>query len=74
MSDWKCPFCGSDKLKIKKASGDMVRKKKVVWGEDLYEPETDFCCRKQAHNQKFINARYDKTLSDVPDLDDVAKL
>lgn len=52
----------------------MVRKKKVVWGEDLYEPETDFCCRKQAHNQKFINARYDKTLSNVPDLDDVSKL
>ena len=74
MSDWKCPFCGSDKLMIKKASGDMVRKKKVVWGEDLYEAATDFCCRKQAKNNAYIKAKFDSTLSDVPDLDDIAKL
>jgi len=72
--DWKCVFCGSDKIKVNKASGDMVRKKKIVWGEDMYEIATDFCCRKQAANDAHRKARYDPRLSDVPDLDDIAKL
>ena len=74
MSDWECPFCGSDKLKIKKASGDVVKKNRFVWGEDMYEPVTDFCCRKQAKNAAYLKSRYDPTISNIPELDDIAKL
>lgn len=66
MSDFKCPFCGSDKLKIETPFVEMKG-----WKE--YENKTTYCCGAQAKNQKYIRDRYDQTRTDNPQSDDVSK-
>jgi len=73
VSDFKCPFCGSDKLYVEQG-GNMVKKKNPVWGEDLYEVEKRLCCKFQARNKAHIDAKYSKTLGRTPTLEEVWKL
>lgn len=63
MSDWKCPFCGSDKLRIETPYLKPV----------THEPITTFCCRSQAKNNQYIKNRYDPRDSNRPDADDVSR-
>lgn len=73
MSDFKCTFCNSDKLRVEKPY--MVKKKTMQWGEDegLFEMATDYCCKSQARNQEYIRKRYHPTHSRKPTSEEVAK-
>ena len=64
MSDFKCPFCGSDKLRYEAPYVELNKQ-----GE--YVPKTTFCCKQQATNQKFIDRRFKE--EDKPELDEVSK-
>lgn len=66
MSDFHCPFCGSDKLKIETPFVEMTS-----WKE--YANKTTYCCATQAKNQKYIKDRYDKTREGNPSTEDVSK-
>lgn len=64
MNDFKCPFCGSQKLKI-----DTPFLKPVT-----HEPIQTFCCRPQAKNQEFIKKRYHPTLGRKPTTEEVSEI
>lgn len=64
MSDWKCPFCGSDKLKFPSPYVELNSQ-----GE--YVPKMEFCCKSQKQNQNFINKRFKE--GDKPDLEKVGE-
>ena len=63
--DWKCPFCGSPKLKI--PTGFV----KPVGYQGETEEEMRFCCKAQAANDKFIDKAYHP--DDAPSVDAVSK-
>ena len=69
MSDFKCTFCGSDKLKIDKPY--MTKDK--VWPMK-YKTEQDYCCRTQAKNQEYREKKFHPTRSTKPTSEEVAKL
>lgn len=69
--DKKCQFCGEN---ILQEQPYMVKKKRPVWGEEMFETKKDFCCTAQKRNQEFHKNRYDPTLGNVPDIEDVGKL
>ena len=71
MSDFKCPFCGSDKLKLE----TPYVKTTYVWGangkEEKTEAETRFCCQAQAQNHEFVKKNFDP--DHQPTQEEVAK-
>lgn len=69
MSEFKCPFCGSNELKIKRITqfGPEV-KFSAETGKD--EVVSDFCCEAQRRNHK--NAlSYDQ--DSRPDVEEIGK-
>ncbi len=60
MSDFKCQFCGSNKLKYEKPYVELDNN-----GE--YTPPFNYCCKAQESNQKYAKKM------DV-DVDEVGKL
>ena len=60
MSDFKCPFCGSDKLKIE--TGYLTK---------FGDKEFTYCCPAQATNHKYINKSF--TQDSRPDPEDITK-
>lgn len=68
MTDWKCPFCGSKELKVKRKTqfGDEIELKK----DGTYGAVEDFCCLAQRQNSKY---RDSYAPDDKPDLEDIAR-
>ena len=64
MSDFKCPFCGSQKLKIETPYIKPV----------THERETTYCCRKQAKNQEFVEKRYHPIYGIKPSVESISTL
>lgn len=50
MSDTKCPFCGSEELKLKTPFVELD-------GKGNYIPKETWCCTAQAKNQKYAKSR-----------------
>lgn len=65
MSDWKCPFCNSDKRMI--PTGFV----KSVGYKGEHEPEMTFCCQAQKKNAEYIKKSYDP--DHAPDPDEVSR-
>lgn len=63
MADFKCPFCGSDKLYYEAPYVELNNN-----GE--YEPKKTFCCKEQQANHRFVK-RYDE--DSRPDVEEVSK-
>jgi hypothetical protein len=63
MSTFKCPFCGSDKLKIDRDTIELNK-------DGIYVPTQDFCCLAQKQNAKYRNSYVE---DDKPDLEDISK-
>jgi len=61
--DWKCPFCGADKLKYETPYVELNQ-------EGKYVPGQTFCCKEQAQNHRFVK-RYPE--GERPDPDEVGK-
>lgn len=64
--DWKCKFCGSEKLMI--PTGFVVSSK-TKFGE--HEPEMTFCCHAQRKNNEYIKKNYHP--DDEPDPEEVPR-
>lgn len=64
MNDFKCPFCGSKKLKVKSPYLKPV----------THEAETSYCCRSQAKNQEFVDKHFHSIYGDKPSAESVSKL
>jgi hypothetical protein len=58
----KCPFCGSEKLKIETPYID-------VFGEKIYTP----CCNSQKKNESYIKAHTSRFDGSKPEPEDVIK-
>lgn len=61
--DWKCPFCGSDKLRYDTPYVELNKS-----GE--YTPKKTFCCKQQQTNHRFVE-RYGE--ESRPDPEEVGK-
>lgn len=64
MSDWKCPFCGSKELKVKREEIELKPN-----GE--YGAIEDFCCTAQRTNAAYIKKNFHP--DDAPSEDEVSK-
>ena len=69
MSTFKCNFCGSGELKIKRVTqyGPEIELKP----DGQYHPVEDFCCLAQKQNNKHIVKSYDP--DHRPDPEEVSK-
>lgn len=64
MSEWKCPFCGSDKLRLETPYIEL--------GEDgQNHPVMTYCCMAQKHNARYVKKNYGP--DEAPDMEDVSK-
>lgn len=66
MSDTKCPFCGSDKIKMETPYVELGR-------DGEYHAKTTFCCKAQAANAKYVTKRFDPRNEDKPSPEEVSK-
>lgn len=64
MEKTKCPFCGSEEIKIPTPFIDPVT------GETIMT----FCCKAQEKNNKYIERHTDPITGEKPDLEEVSKL
>jgi len=64
MTDFRCPFCGSDKMWIETPYIDRITGK----------PKKTMCCGKQKTNYDFTLKRYSPLRGDVPSIDKIAKI
>ncbi len=69
MSDFKCPFCGSDKLR--NARTTQFGPETELKENGQYGPVEDFCCAAQKKNAVYINKNYHP--DDAPNPEDVSK-
>lgn len=67
MSDSKCRFCGSAKIRVPRATefGDQVELKP----DGQYGPVEDYCCEAQRTNAKYIAKNFHP--DDVPDREEI---
>ncbi len=69
MSDFKCKFCNSTELKVKRSTqfGDEIELKPS--GE--YGPVEDFCCQAQRTNALYIKKNFHP--DDAPSEEEISK-
>lgn len=60
----KCPFCGSEQIKLKTPFVELNDK-------GVYEPKETWCCSAQARNQQYIKKHFDP--GNKPDPEEVSK-
>ena len=58
----KCPFCGSEKIKIETPYIDRI----------TGEHKTTLCCLSQKKNQEFLDKRYSNFYGEKPTMEDLA--
>lgn len=66
---FKCNFCGSNELKIKRVTEFGPEIKLAEDGQ--YHPVEDFCCQAQRQNHKYVAKAYDP--DHRPNMEDVEK-
>lgn len=67
MSEFRCPFCGSEE-QYKKTPYMKPAKGKLG-----YEQDKQPCCRSQAANLKYVKNRFDPLQDSKPKLEEVSK-